>query len=503
MTILFRDVSLFFLAGVTAKGLGVLKAFWLARILDPAEFGIWVFLLLTTSFAPILSLGTVETLMKKVPFFRGKGDLASAREIEEAVFTFMLIVALALFLAGIPARAFLSEGPYQKYALPAQLMLFATSFSLLSAFLFYRLQSYQRFDLASAVTTARSVLVLVCQIPLGYIMGLTGVFVGFLLSEVLVLGCSVFLNTRLPKIATLRFGFSLYGVLIRTGLPITIVWWTYMIQTSVDRIVSMSMLGEAPTGYYGIGMSIALTFLLLPDSINQVLYPSVNKEYGRTMSSRSLSPLVVDPAYMMSIFLPFLACISVVVLPFIFTIIVPKYLPGLVTAQLLVVAALYTGIMRGGTNLLISIDKQWLLLSYIGGAVVTNLCGTIVFVKLGLGIEGIALSTVISSALLNIAVWVSVFRALGSEAKASIASALDLFAPAMLFTLLTIISQVFFKSITAFSLGYFTIVGVQIVLNWSILLAIPHYRKLIVKAIRSLSEAIGKMSKRQASTTAG
>jgi len=490
MTAILQNVSFFFIANVAARGLGVVKAFWLARILDPGNYGVWVFLLLLSAFVPILSLGTIETLMKKVPFFRGKGDSTSVRETEEAVFSFMLLVAIVVFCAAFPSGSLLKGGPYQRYAVPVQLMFLAVGFSLLSAFFFYRLQSYQRFDLASTITTARSFLVLVCQIPLSYVLGLTGVFLGFLASEVLVFVCSVLLNRNLPTTIALRFRPSLYAGLIRTGLPITIVWWTYMIQTSVDRLVSMTMLGEAPTGYYGIGMSIAAAFLLLPDAVNQVLYPSINEEYGRTMSSRNLAPLVVDPARIVSVFLPFLACVSVVILPFIFTVIVPKYSPGLVAAQLLIVAALYSGLMRGGANFLVSTDKQWLLLVYIAGCIATNLFGSVLLVKLGLGIAGIAVSTVVSSALLSVVTWASVFRALGSKAKDGFVLVLDLFVPALLFTLLAIGNQVFFRSVAVPSQSYFALIAVEIVVYWCVLFAMRRYRKLVIETMHSLFGAI-------------
>lgn len=492
MTIFLRNVSIFFLASVAARGFGALKTFWLAIILDPGEYGIWIFLLMMTSYAPLLTLGTMETLMKRGPFLRGKGDFASAQEIDQGVFSFTLIVSLFFFFAACGSRFFLSRGLFHRFGLPVQLMLFSLSLSILSAFYYYRLQSYQRFDIASAITTARSILVLVCQIPLAYLLGLTGVFVGFLLCEVLVFGFSVFLNSKLPPVKGLQFKFHLYGNLIRTGLPITIVWWTYMIQTSVDRVVSMSMLGESATGYYGIGMALATAFLLLPDAINQVLYPSINEEYGRSANPRKLAPLVVDPGRIMSLFLPFLAWISVIVLPFIFTLVVPKYRPGLVAAQLLIVGALYSGITRGGSNLLISINRQWLLLGYIAGCLVTNLCFNILLVKLGLGIDGIAISTCFSSALLTASIWLSVFAALGLDVRGRIRSTLALFAPALLFTLLTIINQIFFRSISPLSIKSFATIGIEFVLYWGILIAIQHYRKLIMKALSPLFSSVVK-----------
>ena len=204
-----------------SKVIGVVRSFWLARILDPADYGMWTFVVLISSYTPILCLGMGEALLKKVPFFLGNRDTGSVREVEGGVLSFTILLSLAC----VPLFALLprmpAAGSFARFLLPVQLMLFAALFSFFSGFFTLRLQAYQKFAFLSAVNTGRAIALLALQIGFGLLFGLVGALIGFLLCEVCICLWAAFLNTKLPNSLCLRFSMPLYGSLIRTGLPIT------------------------------------------------------------------------------------------------------------------------------------------------------------------------------------------------------------------------------------------------------------------------------------------
>lgn len=439
--------------------------------------------MLLSAYAPILAFGTVETLLKRVPFLRGKGDIIAATEVEGGVFTFVLLVCA--FLAGIALIVPLvlcSE--HLRYYVPlTRLMLIALSFSMLSAFFYYRFQAYNQFYFVSKIVAARSVFVLLFQVLLSYMLGVTGAVIGYLLCEAILCAYSIFLNKTLPRIGALIFKLPVYRMLIATGLPITIVWWTYTVQTTVDRLVSISMLGERATGYYGIGMSIATAYLILPDAVNQVLYPRINRRRGETTKTADLVPLVMGPALILSTILPLVTCVFILAMPIVFTVIVPQYLPGLVTAQMLVVGALFSGLTRGGTNLLISIDRQKILLVFILGCICINLFGNIGFVKIGWNIEGIAVSTAISSGCLAVMVWSATFKSMGFSVKKIILSDIEFLIPSVTLAVIVLSSHTISDlNLPSGLLHGVPLVAIQIFLFCAILIAIPHYRNTLKEA---------------------
>jgi O-antigen/teichoic acid export membrane protein len=483
MTAVLMSIGSFVSASIIARGLGFIRSFWLARLLGPSDYGAWIFILLLSAYAPILTLGTVETLRKRVPFFNGKGELEKAQEIEKNVFTFVLLVCLLFAVLTPFIPLILIPRGLGRYGLPTRLMLLAVSLSMLSSFYYYRLEAYSRFGSISAIALARSVLTLSLQIAFGSFMGLTGAVLGYLISEIVICVYSVFAGKKLPTRLGLRIDFPAFRMLVRMGLPITIIWWTFMIQTTVDRLVSMAMLGEAATGYYGIGMSITTAYLLLPDAINQVLYPRVNEKYGQTQKAEDLVPLVVDPAKIMSLILPFLSCGFVLCMPLVFLFVVPQYMPGLLAAQILIVGALFSGLTRGGINLLISIDRQRTVLALILGSVILNVAGNILLVKLGLGIGGIALSTAFSSGCLALSIWYLVFQSIGFSIRKRISSTAELFLPALIFTFLAVVSRVL-QNVTSTSNIFLSLIFIaaQLAIYCGIIFAVSRYRKTVLGA---------------------
>jgi O-antigen/teichoic acid export membrane protein len=490
MSTLLSSIIYLFSATVASKLFGVIKTFWLARVLDPADFGIWTIIFLISTYAPILNLGMGEALLKLVPFFLGKKDDAARRDVEGGVLSFSLILTAFLLPVILLLPRILSVLSLGHYALPAQLMLLAACFSFFSGFFTLRLQAYQRFPSFSAVTTARSIILLILQIGLSYVYGLTGAVLGFLLCEILICAYSFFLNVKMPYPLSIRVSTPLYGNLIRTGFPITIIWWTFIIQTSVDRILSMAMLGETQTGFYGISMSIATIFLMIPDTINQVLYPNVNKTYGQTSDKRSLIPLVIDPSRVMSLILPFFAFVALLLLPLLFQFIVPKYLPGLQTAQLLILAAIFNGMTKSGTNLLISISRQGRLIVFLLASILLNIAGNILLVKMGFGIEGIAVSTVITAALLAVMIWWSVLSSFHFTVRESVRYITNIFMPVVLYMVFFLADYVMATIMHAGPLVSSLVIFISFLLYWAVLLAIPSQRLLITQCIRTVLKAL-------------
>jgi O-antigen/teichoic acid export membrane protein len=490
---LLSNIGLYALASLVARAAGVVRSFWLAALLGPAVYGDWVFMLLLSAYAPILSLGTVEALLKRVPFFNGRADASSAREIERGAFAFTFIVSATftalVALVGVTLRSL----GLASYVLPTRLMLLAVAISGLSSFSYYRLQAYSAFHSVSLITTVRSVATLVLQLAFAYPWGLTGAVLGYAVAEAVVCAFSFRRTRPLPRLGAPVFSANLFRRLITVGFPISIIWWTFIIQTSIDRIVSMTMLGSAPTGYYGIGMSITGAYLLFPDAINQVLYPSINEQFGRTQQAGDLVPLVLYPARIMSLLLPLLTCGFFLVMPVLFQYVIPQYAPGLVAAQILVIGALFGALTRGGVNLLVSIDRQRTVLGLVAASVLANLLGNVLLVKLGFGIEGIAVSTLVSTFGLSTSVWWLVLRSVDTPARSRWGVMGNLFGPALLFALVAVGSSGVTALVHPRSLaGSLAIVAAQIGVYGGVVACVPSFRQTLRGALRDLATALAQ-----------
>src|SRR5207245_1919657 len=104
------NIPFFLVAVVLGKGVGFLQSFVVAKALGPTSFGAWVTLLLIVSYSPIFCLGTLEAMLKEVPFYRGRNDLSRVREIEDGVLGSIVLAASVFVAAGLLGLFVLPSG---------------------------------------------------------------------------------------------------------------------------------------------------------------------------------------------------------------------------------------------------------------------------------------------------------------------------------------------------------------------------------------------------------
>lgn len=267
--------------------------------------------------------------------------------------------------------------------------------------------------MVSILGTARGFLTFLLIVPFSWFWGLKGVLLGFLVNEIIICVSSAILSNKICGKVEVNFNLELLKDLIRIGFPITIAMWVFVVQSSADRFISMSMLGKVATGYYALGIAIISTLTLIPQAVSQVLYPRVNEKLGETSCEQDLMGLIVAPARALTLLLPLMVGILILISPIIYLKILPQYGPGLTSAQILLLGSFFVCQIRGGTNFLIATNRQNVLIGYVLLSLAVNILGSIALVKLRFNIEGIAISTSFSVALLSSLIWKSVFKSMG------------------------------------------------------------------------------------------
>jgi O-antigen/teichoic acid export membrane protein len=218
------------------------------------------------------------------------------------------------------------------------------------------------------------------------------------------------------------------------------IWWFIALQSSVDRLVSSAMLGVTLTGYYALGLSFVSILVLLPQVVAKVLYPKVNESIGR--GRQNIENLVVAPARIVSLTVPFfLGCLALM-LPLIYKRFFPAYLHGLRSCEILLLAAFFLSQLRSGINLLIARSRQNLILIYILSTLAINFLLDVGFVSLGLSIEGLSMGTVISATILCTLIWRAVLSDLGRNRREIISEILHLYFPCILSILIVASIQI-------------------------------------------------------------
>jgi O-antigen/teichoic acid export membrane protein len=400
-------------SAVMGKLIGIMMSFLVARFLQPANYGIWVTLMLIPTYASIFCFGSVETLIKQYPNYIGRGEHAKAVAVENSVLSSVMLSAVGLIVFGSCFELLDSYSKWFSLDVSAYPVVVAAAVGLLTAFYSNRFVAHQNFKMVSVLDILRSLCSFSILVAFSWLWGLKGVVAGYTISELLICIFAAKLSWRLYGKGGLNFDPKQMWMTVRVGFPISIFWWIFIIQTSLDRVLSMALLGKTATGYYGLSISIVGAIVLIPQAISRVLYPKVNEMLGRNSGTSAIFETVILPARILSLLLPLMIGIVVIASPFVYQRLLPKYAPGLVSAQILFVGSFFRFCIGNGANFLIASDRQKSLLGYVSVSIIVGLITSMLLVRWNFNINGIALGTGISGAVLFFLVWRSVFKNMG------------------------------------------------------------------------------------------
>ena len=406
---------LYMLAGMgIARVFGMVSTFLTANILGPSQLGIFSTIRLIYVYGTINHLGVLEAYRKEVPRLRGMGDENGAREVENlslgmawASSIVFVLIGTILLLAG---NFFAPASQVSQYALPAFLMLITVAGATIGTLHFDRFTTRHLFEQAGLLRGIRGAAYLVF-LPLGaWLGGVTGVCLGFLLAEwTITLISSWLAHGRCPPMYPSLHLRRIHH-LITIGFPITLVWWTYMMGTTFDRIVTVSLLGSEATGLYFMGITLASVLQMLPESLSRVFNPRLNERMGETSDASLVARIVWEPATTLSWILPLAFSICAFFIDPLYRTGFPKYLPAVLCSQVLVLGASLLALIPLGTDFLVSIHRQTYLAGVVILSLILNVGANVTLIRMGYGIEGVALVSVLTNGLVACYPWGCVSR---------------------------------------------------------------------------------------------
>lgn len=405
----FRHILLMVFGMGAARIFGMVSSFLVANLVGPAVFGIWGTLRLIYVYGGLNHLGVLEAYRKEFPRLRGAGEEESAAEVE-SVSLGMAHLASAVVLVGGAVLVFgirftVPDHPISIHARAIFWMLVSVTGATYTTFLFDRLATRHLFEEASLIRGARGVAYL-AFLPFGaWWGGLVGLCLGFALSEAAVASVTMWLGRGKwsPIRPRLRWG-RLVGM-IGIGFPITLVWLTYLLGTTFDRVVTISLLGAEATGYYFFGVTLASTLQILPEALSQVMNPRLNERMGESGDPRVIADQVWGIGRMLSWILPLCFGVLAIFVQPLYETLFPKYVEGITAGRILVMAASIVAFIPLGTSFLVAIHEQKKLMVVIPISLAFNLAANYTLVKAGYGIGGVSVVTFATNAMVAGYLW--------------------------------------------------------------------------------------------------
>ncbi len=406
---------LYMVAGMgIARVFGMVSTFLVANILGPSRLGIFSTIRLIYVYGTINHLGVLEAYRKEVPRLHGRGNEEGAQQIENlslgmawASSGVLVLVGTMILLAWVILAP---TSQVSQFALPSFFMLITVAGATVGTLYFDRFTVRHHFEQAGMLRGVRGAAYLLF-FPLGaWFGGVTGVCLGFLLAEWSITLISFQLGKGLCPPVRPLLDIQRIIQLIRIGFPITLVWWTYMMGTTFDRIVTVSLLGSEATGLYFMGITLASVLQMLPESLSRVFNPRLNEKMGATSDPIPVAKVVWEPATTLSWILPFAFSSCVFFIDPLYRTGFPKYIPAVLSSQILVVGASLLALVPLGTDFLVSIHHQARLAWVVILSLALNVTANMFLISLGYGIVGVASVSVITNGMVACYPWSRVCR---------------------------------------------------------------------------------------------
>ena len=385
-----REFLLFASSTILYQGSRFVVNLGAARILGPTTFGLWNMLNLILAYSSVIHLGIINGMNRDVPHFKGKGDLRKVREIRQVTLGFMSlstfvasigIAVVALFIENLSLRASLQ--------FTGLLLLCTQIYSYLQIYLKsdrrFNQMSYQQFAFAGILPMVAIPLVMMHKLP-GFVLG----------QSVATLTISLFIIKVIPFDFRPKLHVQETIRLIKVGFPIMAAGLLYGILTTADRWVIISFLGVEQLGYYSLAIMVMGFLTLVPIVIAQQIYPRMAEAYGQASNYDALKKWLVRQVIMgVGVTFPLIVGTYFIFPPGVQRFL-PAYVPGIAAMKTILIGPLFLPIAGGCGNFLNTVNKQVYNMAVQGFAILIDVALNITFVKMGLGINGVALGTALT-----------------------------------------------------------------------------------------------------------
>jgi len=392
---LVKTMAIYSSSHVYRNVLGMINAFIKPKLLTPELMGLWTILNIIPTYAAYLHLGTMDAIRFQVPFHAAREEYKKIRVIKDTVFTSSLFPNLFL-AAGLLIFFFAGD---MKPEIRTGVL--AIAVIVILAWYHHNYLSYlkavQEFNLIAASNYVKVTVLFVLGLPLIYFFSIYGVYLSVILSLAIVI---FYLRKRRPMEHDTGFDSTVFIDLIKTGFPIMLMDFSVILLGSTDRIVVAYFLGLQYTGYYAIAVMVFGFLMGIPGASREVIEPKVMESISACADEDPIQEYFLKPMVNTAYFIPFLLGPVFFILPLIILVLLPKYSPGVLPTQILVLGGYFLAMAYLARGIIVAKKWQAGAVTVTMGTVIFNIIMSIIMIKLDLGMAGVATASSISFFLL-------------------------------------------------------------------------------------------------------
>lgn len=388
---ILKNIFYYSSSAYLSQAIGLVSGIYIARLLGPEDFGVWNAVLLVLGYGAYMEFGVLSAMGRDLPLYIGQSDWQKVAAVDGAA-RYATISGAIFACIVVLALSFL-PGHSSKLALGMQAM--AIALILQQIYTYHRivLRSHNNFKELSQQQVLFSIVTAGLAVLFVVFCGLEGRLVAAILAQAVIVMYALYRNPWQP---VPKFEWHVARSLIRLGIPIVISGFIITMLTSIDRLMVIIFLDEKQLGYLGLGLMLVSVISLVPAMASQVLYPRINFHFGnRGRNIESLRSYVLTPPVILSTLLPMVIGPLYLILPFVVKTFLPAYTPGITAARIVTIGIFFYGILGLTDYFLVTTGKlkQYALFGF--SALVFNIVLDYFFIRIGYGIEGIAIGGIL------------------------------------------------------------------------------------------------------------
>ena len=380
-----------------------------ARLLGPERYGIWASATIVLGFMPFLAFGVDHGASQEIPLWRGSCRDEEAARVRCVYLTFALLVASLSSSAVVVFTLLVKLDAMMAWSLRVVAAIgFVASVGRWAVIVLKADHCFAWAGFAEGLEPLSRLL----SCPVVYWLGLPGVWVGSLLGAI---ATALAAWRGDPRPIRLEWNWPVIARLSRFGLPIMAVSIVQILSTSGDKMLILGALGTSWVGIYALGRSFSLVLFASGGVIGPVVYPRIAEAYGRTGDIKSLRELTLMPVVALGAGIPLLLGYIWFGLDIVVSRVLPRFQAGIPSARVLFVAVAVYVVSGTCSYLLLAVERQVLLLMLFGSSVAVGLSLEYAALRLGMGLEGVAIGVVLSNILYSVALIMAALRLFGSS----------------------------------------------------------------------------------------
>lgn len=386
--LIIKDSFIYSASNYISIFIGFFVSILAKRFLGLSGAGYWALFVVVQTYGMYVGLGIKTALNRELPQAIGAKDSDKVKRLQDVTFSYLLPASLVGIVIIWILSIFISDDPTFRAGMRI------TGFLILATQLYNLmltiLRARKQFLIVGKLIILNAIFIAIFPLTGAYFFNVIGYAVGMIISTALSF---YFAKMWLNIGFSFNLDWSMITRLIKVGSVMLVAGLLFKTFLCIDKIMIGKMLGIEQLGLYAIGLMAVQQIGASPRFFSIVLFPHIQERYGATKNISDLKDMILRPTYIIIRLVPIIIIALIFITECLVYYILPQFSGGLVAMKILVFGYFFMVVREMPSTFIFTINKQNFFIPFYVLLVFLNIGFNYTFIRLGLGIEGVALGT--------------------------------------------------------------------------------------------------------------